>query len=492
MTLTRMMRRTQKPWPIIRAVNTAFLALLLVCPAGLSCAEKIPAGDISVISDQDVPAPGPWIPGGQQATVQDSGAAQQKEKPAASPEDKKANLLKRKELEISRLAAPVEEEQHLMLGAVQILDNETAYQWLASFISAQPLNCPLKHRDEWVRAIVAAVQMNHLPVCKEILGLVASIVSIESSFHVDPIALDPSRGETMKGLLDRAEKELHEKLGSVMSMPPVPQLYKSYKAKYYPRLMACRTEGEIEVVARNLADQLKHDADSLPNFIKKIINKEVDKVANVVKTKGSMQLSFTRARHVMKDRGEGFTDKDLTDYMYTLNGGLDVGVAALKPMFVQYAAHYAAQGTLSWLFLVGMDYHYGPFTSRNVMEQIRIRDLSGRKIALDGDFLPYDEQGRPEDVDSETLQAVRCIFPMVPRDVIYSAFLLEKEPQYIYCDLHKSIASQHRERFGETPFAVIGELFMGNDTRIKHGFAWKTKIYLNKLDRYLNSIPWDD
>jgi hypothetical protein len=139
-----------------------------------------------------------------------------------------------------------------------------------------------------------------------------------------------------------------------------------------------------------------------------------------------------------------------------------------------------------------MDYHYGPFTSRNVMEQIRIRDLSGRKIALDGDLLPYDEHGRPEDKDSETLQAVRCIFPTVPRDAIYNAFLLEKDPHYIYSDLHRSIASQHRERFGETPFAVIGELFTGNDTRIKHGFAWKTRIYLNKLDKYLNCIPWDD
>lgn len=178
--------------------------------------------------------------------------------------------------------------------------------------------------------------------------------------------------------------------------------------------------------------------------------------------------------------------------MYTLNGGLDAGVAALKPMFVQYAGRYAVAGNLSWLFFVGMDYHYGPFSSRNMMEQIRIRDLSGRRINLDGDFLFYDQEGRPEGKDSETLQAVRCIFPTLPRDVIYNAFLLEKDPHYIYSDLHKSIASQHKERFGETPFAVIGELWTGNATRLKHGFAWKTRIYLNKLDRYLNSIPWDE
>lgn len=415
-----------------------------------------------------------------------------KEKASESSEEEKTKLVKRKEAEISRLAPLLEEEQRRMLEAVQLLDNETAYQWLSGFISSQPLNCPLKRRDDWVRGIIGAVERNNLPVCKEILGLVASIVSIESGFHVDPPALDPSRGEGMQSLLDRAEKELHQKLGPVMSMPPVPQLYSSYKGKYYRRLLACRTEGEIEVVAKHLADELKRDAGGFPNFIKNIIHKEVDKVANVVKTKGSMQLSFVRARQVMRDRGEEFTDRELTDYMYTLNGGLDVGVAALKPMFVQYAARYAASGGLSWLFFVGMDYHYGPFTSRNVMEQVRIRDLSGRKIVLDGDFLHYDEQGMPEGKDSETLQAVRLIFPSYPRDVIYDAFLLEKEPHYIYSDIHKSMASQHKERFGETPFAVIGELLTGNDTRIKHGFAWKTRIYLNKLDRYLNCIPWDD
>jgi len=491
-TFTRMTPSARKPGHSLRNVYIRAVAFLLICLGALFCVQLLPAQDISIASDEDLSAARPPAPSGQEPAMKDAEQARKKEKTSESNEEEKTRLLKRKEAEISRLAPFLEEEQRLMLDAVQVLDNEAAYQWLAGFISSKPLNCPQKSQDDWVRGIVGAVERNNLPVCKEILGLVASIVSIESGFHVDPPALDQSRGESMQSLMDRAEQELRQKMGHVMSMPPVPQLYGSYKEKYHRRLLACRTEGEIEVVARNLADELKRDADSLPSFVKNIIHKEVDKVANVVKTKGSMQLSFVRARQVMRDRGEEFTDKELSDYMYTLNGGLDVGIAALKPMFVQYAARYAAAGSLSWLFFVGMDYHYGPFTSRNAMEQIRIRDLSGRKIALDGDFLPYDEQGRPEDKDSETLQAVRCIFPSLPRDVIHNAFLLEKEPQYIYCDLHKSIASQHRERFGETPFAVIAELLTGNDTRIKHGFAWKTRIYLNKLDRYLNCLPWDD
>ena len=125
------------------------------------------------------------------------------------------------------------------------------------------------------------------------------------------------------------------------------------------------------------------------------------------------------------------------------------------------------------------------------MEQIRIRDLSDRNIPLDGDFLHYDEEGNPVSRESMTLHAVRALFPSIPRDMVFKAFLLEKDPHYIYTEIHRCIAQAHRQKFGETPFAVIGELWMGQEAQIKHGTIWKTRAYLNKLDRYLNSVPWD-
>jgi hypothetical protein len=39
---------------------------------------------------------------------------------------------------------------------------------------------------------------------------------------------------------------------------------------------------------------------------------------------------------------------------------------------------------------------------------------------------------------------------------------------------------------------VIGELWMGQESKIKHGTLWKTRSYLKRLDHYLNSVPWDD
>ena len=133
---------------------------------------------------------------------------------------------------------------------------------------------------------------------------------------------DASRGEDISALLDRAENDLIQKYGSWLSIPPVPQLFQRYKEKYYPILVYCQTEGEVETVARRIASDLKKDVSILPEFMKSFVNKEIDKVTNVVRTKGSMQLNFPRARQVMKDRGDIFSDQELSDYMYTIRGGV--------------------------------------------------------------------------------------------------------------------------------------------------------------------------
>jgi hypothetical protein len=401
------------------------------------------------------------------------------------------SLERQKEAALAVMDPGMEEERRLMMEVVQVMDREAAAQWMASFICAKPLSCPLQQQGAWIEGILDGVDRNRLPVCKEILGLVASIISIESSFRVDPLAVDPSRGENIARLVDRLEHEVMEKYGPLMAVPPVPQMYEAYKAKYYKPLVGCRTEGEIEAVARNIAEDLKKDAEKLPAFVKSVVDKELDRVTHVVRTKGSMQLNYQRATEVLRARGERFTDQELTDYMYTLHGGIDAGIAALAPMFVQYAARYGKPGDLSWLFFVGMDYHYGPFSSRNMMEQIRIRDLSGHKIAIDGDFLHYDEKGRPACRESETMKATLSLFPDLPRSAILNSFLLEKDPHYAYTDLHRSIDAAHLQRFGETPFAVIGDLWMGQAALVKHGSMWKTRSYLKKLDRFLNAIPWD-
>jgi len=379
---------------------------------------------------------------------------------------------------LERLQDKIREEAGLMRSAVQIMDADPAGRWLAGFISAQPLNCSVKQQNEWIDAIILAAQRNDLPICKEILALTACIISIESGFNADPPAVDPGGGEDMSAILDRAEQKLQRAAGPLLLVPPLPGYYAAYKARYHPRLLACRTEGEVEVVARSIATDLEKQVAILPDFLKDKIRQGIEKLRNIVRTKGSMQLNFSRARAVLTERGERFTDQELCDHMYTVRGGVDGGVATLKPMFVQYAARYAVPGDLSWLFFVGMDYHYGPFSSRNMMEQIRIRDLSGIDIALDGDFLHYDERGRPLERQSQTRFATEIILPDTAPEGIFEAFLLEKDPHYICTEVHRSIAAAHLERFGETPFAVIGDLWMGEKAFIKHGTLWKTRSYL--------------
>lgn len=397
-----------------------------------------------------------------------------------------------KEQVSASVKSSLEEEERLMAEVVQPLDRESASRWLAGFISSRPWNCPLRQQNDWIEAIVNAVERNQLPICKEILGLVATLISIESGFHADPLVANPSRQGSMEGLLKRAELKLFDEYGSLMSVPPIPKYYAAYKDKYWPQLLVCHKESDVEAISRRLAGELKKDAKNFPAPVRNVVDEKIDKLANVVSSKGSMQLKLLRAQPAMRNRGEELSDEELTQYMYTIKGGVDVGVAALKPMFVQYAARYAKKGDLSWLFFVGMDYHYGPFASRNMAEQLRIRDLSGQKIAIDGSFLNHDEDGIPEKQDSETLMAAAEACPAISKEAIFNAFCLERAPQYIYTDVHRSIVEAHKERFREIPFAVVGEIRMGDSAQIKFGTKPTTRLYLNKLDRYLNSIPWDN
>ncbi len=194
----------------------------------------------------------------------------------------------------------------------------------------------MRQKKEWIESVLDAVERNHIPVCKEILGLVATLISIESGFQADPLVVGHSGRRSMESLLKRAELKLNEEYGPMMSMPPIPKYYAAYKKKYWPKLLACHTESDVELIAKRLGEELKKDAKNFPAVVGNVVNQRLNKLENIVRSKGSMQLKLLRARPAMRERGEEFTDEELTQYMYTRNGGVDVGVAALKPMFVQY------------------------------------------------------------------------------------------------------------------------------------------------------------
>ena len=62
----------------------------------------------------------------------------------------------------------------------------------------------------------------------------------------------------------------------------------------------------------------------------------------------------------------------------------------------------------------------------------------------------------------------------------------------VYTDVHRHILDITREKFGTTPFAIIGRRSLGENAEVKYGTTWTTDAYFRKLDRHLNSIPWDE
>ena len=109
------------------------------------------------------------------------------------PEGNQAQLQKVEEPD--QIKQHLSEEERLMQEVIQPLDRESGARWLAGFISSKPWNCPLRQKKDWIESILDAVERNHIPICKEILGLVATLISIESGFQADPLVVGHSGGE---------------------------------------------------------------------------------------------------------------------------------------------------------------------------------------------------------------------------------------------------------------------------------------------------------
>ena len=50
---------------------------------------------------------------------------------------------------------------------------------------------------------------------------------------------------------------------------------------YWPQLLICQTESEVEGVARHLADELKKDAEKFPSVVGSVVDQKINRLANV-------------------------------------------------------------------------------------------------------------------------------------------------------------------------------------------------------------------
>ena len=85
----------------------------------------------------------------------------------------------------------------------------------------------------------------------------------------------------------------------------------------------------------------------------------------------------------------------MREFLYTRAGGVRFGTARLLDYEVTY-------DRMLYRFA---DFNAGYYASRNAAFQEQLARLSGRKLALDGDLLFYDDEGQALDRPSATLGA---------------------------------------------------------------------------------------
>jgi hypothetical protein len=151
---------------------------------------------------------------------------------------------------------------------------------------------------------------------------------------------------------------------------------------YKQRIDALRTEREMSELYGDMTDEVPGGKLLLSGY-------------NPVRTGGPMQVSVAYAEEHARSKPYPGGKGTLRDAVFTRHGGLYFGIAHL----LDYPAPYRDP---IYRFA---DFNAGHYSSRNAAFQQAVAQLSGRKLALDGDLLSYVD-GVPSATSSGTQRAV--------------------------------------------------------------------------------------
>lgn len=273
---------------------------------------------------------------------------------------------------------------------------ETAAPALATVDVARLLPGHVRDRAGWSEDIVAAIRAADREPTVENVCAVVAIVGQESNFDPNPAVTDLPQ-LVHEGLLKKLSRlgPLAEPALAALLSGKAPGTEETF-AK---RVETLRTERDLDRLFRDIANTY---GDKFPgtfaiaSALTHIFGKGGLENLNPVTTAGSMQVKVAYAR-TLDDFGD-LSDAQARERLYTRPGGLRAGVARLL-------AYPAAYTDIKFRFA---DYNAGVYASRNAAFQSMLADLTGQKLALDGDVLIYAEDGDAKTTPSKTFTALRA------------------------------------------------------------------------------------
>ncbi|WP_082693994.1 DUF1615 domain-containing protein [Aquitalea magnusonii] len=220
----------------------------------------------------------------------------------------------------------------------------------------------ISDRQGWNNDILSAFAALRLPYRADNFCAVAAVIEQESSWQGDPTV--PNLPAIVWGKIgERANKYLVPLPVVKTALLKTSPNGKSYKA----RIDSLRTEREMNLLFEDMAAEAGKLG--LPLNMK-----------NPIRTGGPMQVSVEFAEaHVRIWPYPYQTGNSIRNEVFTRRGGVYFGSAIL----LQYPAPYQ---DMRYRFA---DFNAGRYSSRNAALQAAVSQLTGRKLALDGDLLSY-------------------------------------------------------------------------------------------------------
>ena len=197
-----------------------------------------------------------------------------------------------------------------------------------------------------------------------------AVIAQESSFQATP---------TVQGLAHIIRNELEKRRAQYHIPKAVLEAALSVKSpdgrSYDSRIAGLRTENDLNRLYDDMLSELP-------------LGKTLFASRNPIRTGGPMQVSvafaeqFHQESHIPYPYGDGTS---VRDEVFSRKGGVFFGIAYLLGYPVKY-------DQMIYRFA---DYNAGRYSSRNTGFQKTLIEVSGNHLALDGDLLRYDDEGKP-------------------------------------------------------------------------------------------------
>ena len=328
----------------------------------------------------------------------------------------------------------------------------------------------------WAKDLLAAFSDASLvPDATRVCGVVA-VLQQESGFQADPPVAN-------LGALVRARlKEEAERFGP-LGPAAMERLLKDRapgdRRTFDERIRRLRTERELDLLFRDMleAERREHPAMvATANLLDTLFRGRRLEDLNPVTTAGSMQVSVRWAIDYARSRSWPDDEQTVRDALYTRPGGLRFGVPRLW-------GYSLTDGDVLYRFA---DYNAGQYASRNAAVQRALAQLTGVRLAADGDLLVYGADGRPTAEDSETLQAFRIFrerfVPTFPDSRLREDLEKGKEQSFEETPSFLALRRVYREQIGSSmPTAALPELEL-KSPKLRRGYS--TAAYARNVLRH--------